>query len=277
MVGASREFTEVRLMEGDMQKTDVAKHWDENADQWARDVRAGFDVYRDKFTFPAFVDALPAIKGLDVIDFGCGEGTNTRAFARMGARVTGIDLSGRMIEHARLTEEADPLGIQYQVASYSDHSGMPDASFDAVLSTMALMDGPDFPGAMREAYRLLRPGGFMLFSVLHPCFITPGLGWEKDAEGRTTGLRVARYFDRSSFTEHWRFGDRPKDEDVLPFAVPRFPRTISDYLNAVASAGFMITNIGEPQPSPAACEAIPRFSRWRNLGGFLLLVTARRA
>ena len=141
-----------------MADIDVAKHWNDNADQWARDVRAGFDVYRDQFTFPAFLDALPPINGLDVIDFGCGEGTNTRAFARLGARVTGIDLSARMIEHARKTEEADPLGIGYHVTSYSDHCGMPDASYDAVLSTMALMDGPDLPGTMQEAHRLLRPG-----------------------------------------------------------------------------------------------------------------------
>ena len=59
-------------MVGNMRYLDVAKHWNENADQWTRDVRAGFDVYRDKFTFPAFLDALPEIDGLDVIDFGCG-------------------------------------------------------------------------------------------------------------------------------------------------------------------------------------------------------------
>lgn len=260
----------------DLSNADVAKRWNENADQWTQDVRNGFDVYRDQFTFPAFLAALPPVDGLDVIDFGCGEGTNTRAFARLGARVTGIDLSNRMIEHARQTEEADPLGIQHHVSSYSDHCGIADESFDAVLSTMALMDGPDLSGAMREAYRLVRPGGFLLFSVLHPCFITPGLGWERDAQGRTTGLRVARYFDRSSFTEQWRFGNRPKGEDVIPFAVPRFPRTIGDYLNAVATAGFVLTTIEEPQPSLAACEAVPRFARWRDLGAFLLLVMAKR-
>lgn len=259
-----------------MPDVNVANHWNENADQWTRDVRAGFDVYRDHFTMPAFLDVLPPIAGLDVMDFGCGEGTNTRVFARLGARLTGIDLSDRMINHARALEEGDPLGITYQVSSYSEHCGLDNASFDAVLSTMAFMDGPDLAGAMREGYRLLRPGGFMLFSVLHPCFITPGLGWEKDTDGRTIGLRVARYFDRSAFTEHWRFGDRPSGEDVRPFSIPRFPRTISDYINAVASAGFVITYVGEPQPSAAACEAIPRFSRWRDLAGFLLLLMARR-
>jgi len=64
--------------------------------------------------------------------------------------------------------------------------------------------------------------------------------------------------------------------NVVPFAVPRFPRTMGDDLNAVASAGFVLTYIGEPQPSQAACKAVPRFTRWRNLGAFLLLIMARR-
>ncbi len=98
---------------------------------------------------------------------------------------------------------------------------------------MALMDGPDFDGAMREAYRLLRPGGFLAFSILHPCFITPGLHWEKDENGRTMALCISRYSDRAAFTENWRFGDRPKHEEVMPFAVlriPMHPATCSDLI-----------------------------------------------
>lgn len=92
-------------------EAEVAARWNGNADQWAHDVRHGYDTYRDLFTLPAFLAFLPPISGLDVIDFGCGEGFNTRRFAAMGARMTGIDLSEQMIRHARAIEEQQPLGI----------------------------------------------------------------------------------------------------------------------------------------------------------------------
>lgn len=258
------------------QETEVAARWNGNADQWTHDVRAGYDTYRDLFTFPAFRAFLPSLDGLDVADFGCGEGTNTRAFAAMGARITGIDISERLLAHAEAEENDDPRGITYLQSSYSADTGLAAGSFDAVVSTMALMDGPDFDGAMREAYRLIRPGGFIAFSILHPCFITPGLHWEKDETGRATALCASRYFDRSTFTERWKFGDRPKEEAVETFAVPRFPRTMSDYINGVAKAGFRLARIEEPQPTDEACEAIPRFRRWRDLTAFFLLVLAER-
>ncbi|WP_442504136.1 class I SAM-dependent methyltransferase [Marinivivus vitaminiproducens] len=260
----------------DRHHAEVARRWNQNADQWTRDVRDGYDLYRDLFTFPAFRDFLPPLTGLRVVDLGCGEGSNTRRFARMGARMTGVDISDRLIEHARQAEDRAPLGIAYTVCSYSADTGFPEASFDAALSTMALMDGPDFEGAMHEAYRLVRPGGFIAFSISHPCFITPDLQWQEDDEGRRIALRVSRYFDRTDFTEHWRFGSRPKEEDVTPFAVPRFPRTISDYLNAVAAAGFRISRIDEPRPTSEACTAAPRLARWRDIAAFVLLVRADR-
>lgn len=102
--------------------------------------------------------------------------------------MTGIDLSCRMIEQAELAEKADPQGVEYRVGSYSDHCGLPDTSFDAVVSTLALMDGPNLSGAMQEAFRILRPGGFIHFSVLPPV----------SSRQATAGKRMRRANDRAS-------------------------------------------------------------------------------
>jgi len=82
-------------------------------------------------------------------------------------------LSERMIALATAEEGREPLGIRYVRASYADPGLFADATFDAVVSFMELMDGPRFDLAMREAFRVLRPGGLLAFSITHPCCRCP--------------------------------------------------------------------------------------------------------
>ena len=264
------------MADRDSDEAEVAAAWNRNAATWADSVRAGFDLYREHFTFPAFLKFLPPIEGLEVIDLGCGEGTNTRRFAGLGADMTGVDLSEAMIARARAVEAEAPLGIRYEVCSYSGMAAMADASFDAALSTMALMDGPDLAGAMREAHRVLRPGGRLCFSILHPCFVTPVMQWLKTPEGAHEALKVGQYFDGRPFTEFWRFSKHAEAQRLPPFEVPRFPRTLSDYLNALCDAGFRLVRLEEPRPEAAAAAAHPWLSRWRAHAALVLFVAAEK-
>ncbi|HEX9976551.1 MAG TPA: class I SAM-dependent methyltransferase, partial [Dehalococcoidales bacterium] len=150
----------------------VADYWDGNADLWTDHVRQGWDTYREYLNNPAFLRFIGSLKGKKVLDAGCGEGYNTRIFARKGARVVGVDISQKMIRHARQAERREPLGNRYEITSYSDLSRFEDASFDTVVSTMALMDGPDYTETVKEFFRVLRPHGDLFFSVSHPCFMT---------------------------------------------------------------------------------------------------------
>src|SRR5262249_34087780 len=119
---------------------------------WTRYSRAGFDIYRDALNTPAFLAMLPPVAGLQGLDIGCGEGTNTRAVARLGARMQGVDIAPTFVRHAREMEAADPLGI---VFGAGDGTDLPfeAARFDFATAFMCLMDMADQAKALTEAAR----------------------------------------------------------------------------------------------------------------------------
>jgi ubiquinone/menaquinone biosynthesis C-methylase UbiE len=119
---------------------------------------------------PAFEELLGDVSGREVLSLACGQGQDARLLARLGASVTGVDLSERMLAHARRHEAAAPRGITYVRGDAHDLSGFADASFDGVACHMALMDIPRLSAAIRSVARVLRPGGWFVFSVVHPCY-----------------------------------------------------------------------------------------------------------
>lgn len=251
----------------------VGREWDANAPTWADAVRGGRDLFREHFNNPAFLRFVGEVRSKVVLDAGCGEGYNTRILARAGARMTGVDISGQMIALAAEEERREPLGIRYHAASFTDLSTFETDSFDAVVSFMALMDGPELVGAVREIHRVLRPGGELVFSVLHPCFMTRDFGWLHDEMGRSAALRVGGYFDPRPYIDHWHFKGVTEHPD---FSVPRFPRTLSEYVNTVAMSGLRLREIEEPQPTEEACEQYSWLQRWRDHAALFLYVRASK-
>jgi SAM-dependent methyltransferase len=253
---------------------DVGAAWSANAATWTAHVRAGYDRYRELFTLPAFIEFIPSLSGLQVLDLGCGEGHNTRVLARLGAAMTGVDIAERMIAAARTAEAEERLGIVYHVASFTRLEHLEDESFDAAVSTMALMDSPGFADAAHAVFRVLRSGGGLYFSVLHPCFITPGLSWHRDQAGRETHLLTADYFSDRSYVERWRFSKAPEALQAEPFVVPRFGPRLEDYINGLCDAGFRITRCVEPRPTAEQSKLHPWLDRWRKHAALVLFVAA---
>jgi SAM-dependent methyltransferase len=199
-------------------------------------------------------------------------------FARRGARITGVDLSAKMIEFARVEELREPLGIRYERASFTALTNFSADFFDAVISTMALMDGPDFPTAMRELARVLRPGGTLAFSILHPCYATRGFGWIRDDSGQAIKFTVADYFNDEAWVDHWKFGHAPDAEQVEEFAIPRFDRKLSDYINPVIAAGLRLEEICEPRAPESACTLHPEaFRKFRDHIALFFYVRASKS
>ncbi len=242
-----------------MDHVEAGRYWDGNADTWTALARRGFDVYRDHLNTPAFLASLPDVAGLRGLDIGCGEGHNTRMVAGLGARMAAIDVSERFIGHATQAEEEAPLGIEYRVASAVE---LPfgDGSFDFATSFMCLMDVPDPGAALAEAVRVLRPGGFLQFSITHPCYDTPHRRNLRDGHGRTYAIEVGGYFDGvpGSIME-WIFSSAPPPArmGLAKFRVPIFHRPLSDWLNLVVRAGLVIEHAAEPCPTDEAVRDCP--------------------
>ena len=125
-----------------MKRAEVARYWEANAETWARHVRAGNDIYRDGLNTPAFLDMLPPVRGLRGLDIGCGEGSNTRQLARLGATMHAIDVAPTFIRLACDAETAEPLGVTY-IAGDGTDLPFGAGSFDFATAFMSMMDMAD--------------------------------------------------------------------------------------------------------------------------------------
>ncbi len=242
-----------------MNHREVGRYWDGNADAWTKLARAGYDVYRDYLNTPAFFAMLPNVEGLLGLDIGCGEGHNTRLLASQGARVVAIDIAETFIGHARRMEGQKSPGIRYQTASAVDLP-FADASFDFATGFMSFMDIAEIDRVIAEAYRILKPGGFLQFSITHPCYDTPHRRNLRDESGVTYAIEVGDYFQNleGEVTE-WLFGAAPPEAKAgLPkFRTPRFTRTLSEWLNLLIGSGFLLERVEEPRPNEETVRVCP--------------------
>jgi len=251
--------------------TDVARYWNENAATWTRMARAGYDTYRDLVNTPGFLAMLPPVDGLRCLDIGCGEGHNTRLLAQRGARVTALDIADVFVAQAQTSERETPLGVRYLVASAVELP-FADAAFDVATGFMSFMDIPETERVIAEAYRVLKPGGFLQFSITHPCFDTPHHRNLRDENGVTYAYEVGGYFQNlHGDISEWLFSSAPAEvrQGLQKFKTPRFTHTLSQWLNLLIDTGFAIERIGEPRPSDETARACPNVQDAQVVAYFL--------
>ncbi len=219
---------------------DAVERWDRNAAHWNQFFGANDPSRRDLLD-PIILEILGDVSGKRVLDAGCGEGYLSRKLAKLGATVTGVELSQGMLSFALEEQNREPLGITFHNANVTSLPFLSDRSFDVVITNNVIQDVEDYEGAFREFSRLLRPGGTYLQVVNHPCFATPGCGWERDANGNRLHWKVDYYFKRGPFPIAWR-----PETGMEPTI--SWHRTLGDLVNTLISCGFRITRLIEPEP-----------------------------
>lgn len=212
--------------------------YDEIADIYEQ--RSGKSV-RDAAT-AALLDLAGDVSGLRLLEVACGPGRVARELARRGAALTGLDISDALLAMARAYEAAEPLGIGYLHADVTASGVLEGQAFDGVACNYGLSDIDDLDGVLSNVARLLRPGGFFVFSLLHPCFP----GWGSDAPSSWPP-------DRGYYQEGWWLAGNTGYRG----RVGASHRMISTYLNSLTRHELVLDRAVEPLPDQSMEERRP--------------------
>lgn len=241
--------------------------WD-NVAQWYDNYLIGEDTYQAQVIAPNIMRLIAPQKGQRILDVACGQGYFSRQCADKGAEIIGIDQSSVLVEKAKANAKEHEL---YIVGNAETLGSYKLEQFDTVFSVLALENIKNIPAVMEGIQYALKPGGKVIFVLLHPAFRVPQYtDWGFDTKKTVQYRKVEKYLSEIAIPiELSPFKANSKEHK--PITTVTFHRSLQWYMKAFRNAGFAITTIEEwnshkkSQPGPrqhaedAARKEIPMF------------------
>jgi len=199
---------------------------------------------------PATLSLLPDVKGMRVLDAGCGPGLYAEWLLDHGAEVIAVDVSPKMVRFAR-----ERVGNRAEVRLRNLTAPLDfldSESVDLVLSSLVMDYIKNWEPVFAEFHRILRKRGIFVFSTGHPLI-------EHILRNREN------YFAVELTELTWRgFG--------IPVNVPSYRRPLGAMVSALADAGFVVERMVEPRPTEEFKKADPEgHKRLSKVPGFLCI------
>ena len=225
--------------------------WTEAAEDWFQQNQAVRTGMLDSWMLRALGD----VSNTHVVDIGCGEGRFSRLLARLGASVTGVDLTEPFIERARSLAVGNDT---YILGDAEDLEGIASNSYDLAVSYIVLVDLLDYRRAIEAAYRVLKPGGKLVLCNVHPMRTAVPYGWVNQG-GRKLFYALDNYTNEG-----------PREFDWWGRNFINMHRTLSSYISAFLEAGFVLERLDEPVPSEEQLAANPTFDDEYRAPNFII-------
>jgi SAM-dependent methyltransferase len=234
-----------------MSTESLRQAWEDEADAWIAWARTpNHDHFFWRLSMPALLALAPA-PGELTVDVGCGEGRLARELVARGHRVVGVEGSATLAAAARA---ADPE-FEVHVADAA-HMPLDDGCADLAVASMSLLNMDDLDGTVRDVARILRPGGRLVFSTVHPAnSLKPLGGFEEGGEGYFATYGYAEERTRGGLTMTFHDTHRP----------------LGAYMGTLERAGLLVEAVREPIPDDDHVAAFPYVERWRRAPVFLLV------
>ena len=227
-----------------------------NTDDHVVPTREGYDLWSEIYDdeanplvmieAPEVSRALGDVRGLSVLDVGCGTGRHAVELAKAGAHVTGVDFSNGMLEKARAKPGAESVRFIHQDAAAT--LPFEPRSFDRVISCLVVDHVKDLATFFSELHRVCRDDGSIVVSVMHPAMMLKGV--------------------------QARFDDPRTGRKIWPQSVPN---QISDYVMGALHAGLRVASLSEyamPQEVAARHPRAEKYLGWPIL--FLMKLAPNR-
>ena len=264
-------------MSTDHIKKAILSGWDAMSDAYQSETKISVDDVHYAPISPGESELrlLGDVAGQRVLELACGAAQNSIAMAKRGAHVTAMDLSARQLGRARTLISQEGVAVHLLRGDMERMEMFRDSLFDIVLSSFGLEFVPDPASCFAGCQRVLREGGLLVVSTVHPL---AAFEWDADE----SGLIVTDYFNLP--VEVW---EEPSGDGRD--AAMTFFHTVQEMFGLLVGSGFRVERILEPYPYPldtmseAERAAIPysgsfwekQYDRFRKVP-FTIIYTARK-
>lgn len=178
-----------------------------------------------------------------ILDLGCGGGQNAIALAKQGAIAIGVDQSVEQLAYARRLTEEEETRVELRHGDLAELAFQRADSVDMVIAMMSLHYVPDINRVFRQAHRILKPNGALLFSLPHPEWVRAygPATVTSTAEPAPDEVSPRGYFDSEPLYATW---------EHVTFT--EYHRTISALFTGLVRTSYRVDTLFERSRDPKA-------------------------
>lgn len=243
--------------------------WDLLSDYWDRRMADEGDWYYENIVHPTIFKLIGKLKGLKILDVGCGTGSLSRSLAKRGAVVVAVDHSPNMIKHAIRREKENPLNIRYYNFDAEYLSKCLHEVFDVVVADFSLQDIENHEKILKELRKIISKDGKLVISLEHPCFTifdelhkTTEREWIGCQYSGEQGLDIlGRYKNCKKVKIIWEKG----------LSTMSYHRTLEEYSVDLYNSGFLISRFLEPIVPVSVASKGPKNNLLYKVPMFIIL------
>ena len=207
---------------------------------WYDDLLKGENTYQKEVILPNLLRMMNIKSGDKIIDIACGQGFFSREFNKLGAVVSGTDISKELID---IANKNSPESIKYFVSTAQKLSFAENASFDKATIILASQNMESFSTVLSECFRILKPKGELYLVINHPSFRVPQKSdWGYDEDRKVQYRFVEQYMSEIMTKIDMNPGE--KDPRNKKYTVS-FHKPLQNYFRDFKSIGFCVKDLEE--------------------------------